>query len=120
MSLTDLIPTVLELAGFALPGGGVLDGCSIADLATGVRPDDPEGGVAFAAMIKDRSNPGGITAIVKGRWKLVDNNANFELYDTRQDPDEHDNVIGQHLQVVSELRRLLDARIEAGTASPFH
>jgi hypothetical protein len=120
VSLTDLVPTVLELAGFDATHGASLDGRSIADLATGTRPADPDGGVAFAAMIKDRSNPGGITAIVKGRWKLVDNHGNLELYDTRRDPDEHDNVLGQHADVVVELRRLLDARATAAAASPFH
>jgi choline-sulfatase len=120
VSLTDLVPTVLELAGFDATHGASLDGRSIADLATGTRPADPDGGVAFAAMIKDRSNPGGITAIVKGRWKLVDNHGNLELYDTRRDPDEHDNVLGQHADVVAELRRLLDARATAAAASPFH
>ena len=120
VSLTDLVPTVLELAGFIPPRGASLDGRSIAELATAARAGDPEGGVAFAAMIKDRSNPGGITAIVKGRWKLVDNNTNLELYDTRKDPDEHDNVLGQHQQVVGELRGLLDARTAASTASPFN
>jgi len=120
VSLTDLVPTVLELAGFDATRGASFDGRSLADLATGARPGDPDGGVAFAAMIKDRSNPGGITAVVKGRWKLVDNHGNLELYDTRRDPDEHDNVFGQHAGVVSELRRLLDARTAAGAASPFH
>jgi arylsulfatase A-like enzyme len=123
VSLTDLVPTVLELAGFDATRGASLDGRSIADLATGARAGDPDGGVAFAAMIKDRSNPGGITAIVKGRWKLVDNRGQLELYDTRRDPDEHDNVLGQHPQVVTELRTLLDARTAAAAAaaaSPFH
>ena len=120
VSLTDLVPTVLELAGFDATHGASLDGRSIASLATGARPGDPDGGVAFAAMIKDRSNPGGITAIVRGRWKLVDNHGNLELYDTRHDPDEHDNVFGQHADVAAELRRLLDARTAASAASPFH
>jgi len=119
VSLTDLVPTVLELAGFDPTHGASFDGRSIADLATGTRTGDPDGGVAFAAMIKDRSNPGGITAVVKGRWKLVDNHGNLELYDTRHDPDEHDNVLGQHPQVVTDLRTLLDARTAAGAASPF-
>ncbi len=119
VSLTDLVPTVLELAGFDAARSASFDGRSVADLATGARPGDPEGGLAFAAMIKDRSNPGGITAIVKGHWKLVDNNATLELYDTHGDPDEHTNVLGQHSQLVTELRKLLDARTAAGAASPF-
>ncbi len=120
VSLTDLVPTVLELAGFIPPRGASLDGRSIAELATGARAPDPDGGVAFAAMIRDRSNPGGITAVIKGRWKLIDNNTNFELYDTRSDPDEHDNVMGQRPKEIVELRRLLDVRTAAGAASPFN
>ena len=48
-----------------------VDGRSLADLATGRRAPDPDGGLAFAAMIRDRSNPGGLTALIKGRWKLI-------------------------------------------------
>jgi arylsulfatase A-like enzyme len=120
VSLTDLVPTVLELAGFVPPRDASLDGHSLADLATGARPGDPDAGVAFAAMIKDRSSPGGVTAIVKGRWKLIDRNANLELYDTRSDPGERDNLVGEHPQQVIELRNLLDARAAAVAISPFN
>ena len=117
VSLTDLVATVLDLAGFVPPPTG--DGRSLADLATAARPGDPAAGAAFAAMIKDRSNPGGITAIVHGRWKLVNNNDSFELYDTRKDPDEHDNVLRQHPTEAAHLRKLLDARLAARAVSPF-
>jgi len=119
VSLTDLVPTVLDLAGFLPPAGASLDGRSVAALVTGAHPGDPEGGVAFASMIKDRSNPGGITAVIKGRWKLIDNSDHLELYDTRHDPGEHDNVLGQHPQDVAPLRKLLDAYTAAGAISPF-
>jgi len=117
VSLTDLVATVLDLAGFVPPPAG--DGRSLADLATATRPGDPDAGAAFAAMIQDRSNPGGVTAIVQGRWKLVDNNDSFELYDTRKDPDEHDNVLAQHPAEAAQLRALLDARLAARAVSPF-
>ncbi len=119
VSLTDLVPTVLELAGFVPSTGASLDGHSLADLATGRRAGNPDDGVAFSAMIKDRSNPGGITAVVKGRWKLIDNNGNLELYDTRADPDEHANVNGQHPGIATELKKLLDERVAKGDESPF-
>jgi arylsulfatase A-like enzyme len=118
VSLTDTVPTVLELAGFAAPGDRGLDGRSFADLATGQRPADPDGGVAFAAMIKDRSNPGGLTAISRGRWKLIDDNDNLELYDTRADPGEHDNVIGPNAQIAGELRALLSLHAAHAQQSP--
>jgi len=119
VSLTDLVPTVLELAGFVPTAGASLDGHSVADLATGKRAPNPEEGIAFAAMIKDRSNPGGITAVVRGRWKLIDNNGNLELYDTRADPDERANVYGQRSLIGTELKQLLEERTNKGDESPF-
>jgi arylsulfatase A-like enzyme len=119
VSLTDLVPTILDLAGFVPPRGRSLDGRSLAELATGARAADPEGGIAFAAMIKDRSNPGGVTAVVKGRWKLIDSGDNQELYDVRTDPGEHNNVLGQQPRLLDELRKLLAERTAAAADSPF-
>jgi arylsulfatase A-like enzyme len=119
VSLTDMVPTVLELAGFAPPDDRSLDGGSFADLATGRRADSPDGGIAFAAMIKDRSNPGGLTAISRGRWKLIDDNDNLELYDIRSDPGEHANAIGHNPQIAGELRALLAAHAARAEQSPF-
>lgn len=119
VSGTDLVPTVLDLAGFVPPSGAAIDGRSLADLATGARPGDPEGGVAFAAMIRDRSNPGGVTAVIQGRWKLIENRDRYELYDTRRDPDERTNVNGQHPSETGRLRGLLDAKKAAAAQSPF-
>jgi arylsulfatase A-like enzyme len=119
-SLTDLVPTVLDLAGFEPPAGAAIDGRSLADLATGVRIGSPDAGAAFAAMIQDRSNPGGMIAVVLGRWKLIKNHGEFELYDTRADPDEHTNVIQAQPREAAALRRALEARITAVATSPFH
>lgn len=118
VSLTDLTPTVLELAGFEPPKGPWMDGRSLADLATGKRLGDLEGGVAFAAMIKDRSNPGGVTAVVRGPWKLVEGNT-FELYNVRTDPNEKSNVVTTRVVVYDQLRELMKRFKDAGTNSPF-
>jgi len=119
VSLTDLVPTVLELAGFVAPEDASLDGRSLADLATGRRPGSADAGIAFAAMIKDRSNPGGVTAIARGRWKLIDDNRAVELYDTAADPGERDNVLDQHARIAGELRALLTAHAARAAISPF-
>nr|HEX4318347.1 sulfatase [Kofleriaceae bacterium] len=120
VSLIDLVPTILELAGFEVPTGQGLDGISIADLATGKRVGDPEAGTAYAAMIQDRSNPGGIRMIVRGRWKLIENEGgSYELYDTRDDPDELHNVWLQNGKTAFELKHLLDDRRRAAETSPF-
>jgi arylsulfatase A-like enzyme len=119
VSLTDLVPTIVELAGFRPPGGPSIDGRSLADLTSGARPSAPDTGTAFAAMIKDRSNPGGVTAVVEGRWKLIDSGSAFELYDIYNDTDERVNLANQRPEVVERLRVLLEARAAAANISPF-
>lgn len=119
VSLTDLVPTLVDLAGFTPPSGAAIDGHSIADLITGRRAANPDAGTAFAAMIKDRSNPGGITAVVRGRWKLIENGSTYELYDTRADPEERSNVSSTRTDIAAGMRRLLDEKEAAGDVSPF-
>jgi arylsulfatase A-like enzyme len=117
VSLSDLTPTIVELAGFQPPGD--LDGRSVADAITGKRVSAPDTGTAFAAMIKDRSNPGGMTAVSRGHWKLVNDNAALELYDLRADPGEHDNAIARFPQIAGELSALLAAHAARAEQSPF-
>jgi arylsulfatase A-like enzyme len=121
VSLIDLVPTILDLAGFEVPTGPTIDGHSLADLVTGKRIGTSDAGSAYAAMIQDRSNPGGIEMVVRGRWKLIDDNDsnNYELYDTRSDPGEHNNVYSTRSMIGGELKRLLDWHREAADTSPF-
>jgi arylsulfatase A-like enzyme len=120
VSLTDLTPSMLELAGFEVPTGPSIDGHSFADLATGKRDAmDPDTGVAFAAMIRDRSNPGGVSAIIRGRWKLIDTPTGFELYDCKGDRFERANLMASKPPAYDELRRLMTEHREAAAKSPF-
>lgn len=119
VSLTDLAPTILDLAGFVPPGMPDMDGRSIADLATGARAPDPEGGYAYAVMIQDRSTSHSARAIVRGRWKLIDGPKGLELFDVRGDPAEATNLAEKHPEVVAELRRLLEERAAIDARPPF-
>jgi arylsulfatase A-like enzyme len=119
VSLTDLTPTILELGGFLPPSGQHMDGRSLADLASGRRLSVEDGGVAFAAMIKDRSNPGGVTAVVRGKWKMIETSQSIELYNVHDDPHEVSNVATTRPQVYNELRGLLQQYIKLGSQSPF-
>jgi arylsulfatase A-like enzyme len=118
VSLTSLAPTILELAGFQ-PTSASFDGPSFGTLATGARTPDPDGGFAFAAMIKDRSNPGGMTAVVSGVWKLIDEHGTLHLFDTRGDPAEHQDLASKRPEIVERLRKLLAEHVAAAKRSPF-
>ena len=102
VSLTALTPTVLELAGYAAPAA---DAASVAALATGAR--EPADGVAYAAMIKDRSNPGGVSALVRGAWKLLVTGNGRELYNIKLDPRELADQAASRPDLVRDLAALL-------------
>ncbi len=117
VSLTGVTPSILELAGFTTRNDR-MDGVSFAPLATGSRPSRDDG-VAFAAMIKDRSNPGNVTAFVKGRYKLLRIAGRVELYDIYADPNELTDIASTHPAILAELEAALAARAAAAAASPF-
>jgi arylsulfatase A-like enzyme len=117
VSLTDLTPSLLELAGFAPPTD--LDGVSFADLATGKRAQSVEGGASYSAMIFDRSNPGGVTSVVLGRWKLIESPTGMELYDVRSDPGERSNRLRTKPPTLDALLKALQAHQAAAKQSPF-
>jgi len=118
VSSTNLVPSLLDLAGFEPPTGRAIDGRSFAPLATGARASKPDG-VAFAAMIKDRSNPGGVTALVEGTWKIIDDGKHLELYDVSTDPDEKTNLAAREPAKLAHLRELLLAKQREAAVSPF-
>ena len=88
VGLVDLAPTLLELAGFTPPAMPEMDGRSLADLLTGKRADDPDGGFAYSEMVVDRNVAEARRALIRGRWKLIESKKGVELYDLRTDPTE--------------------------------
>ncbi|HEX4453727.1 MAG TPA: sulfatase-like hydrolase/transferase [Kofleriaceae bacterium] len=118
VSLVGLVPSVLELAGFRKAPADSFDAPSFAALAAG-RGIDPNGGVAFGAMLQDRASPSSAADVVVGAWKLIAIGTKRELYNTRADPSEHVNAIGQHRDIADKLERLLDERRAHALRSPF-
>lgn len=117
VGLVDLVPTIIDLAGYEPPHGRSIDGRSIADLARGKPSTTP--GTAFAAMIADRSNPGGISAIVDGPWKLIETHGTRELYNIHQDPHEHTNLAAKRPEIVYRLAALLGVQRARARVSAF-
>jgi len=122
-SVADLVPTILDLAGYQSPRGPAIDGRSLIDLLSGKRRADSTvapTGIAFVSVGPENRDRGpGATAVIRGAWKLIDNGSGVELYDLRADPDERISVAGQHMAIVSELRAQLAARQRAQARPPF-
>jgi arylsulfatase A-like enzyme len=119
VSLIDLAPTMLDLAGFEPPGLPEMDGRSIADLVTGARNPDPDRGYAFSAQIKDRSVATGERALIVGPWKLIFDGRTYELYDLRTDPAELHDLADEAPHQLIRMKHLLDARAKLDATPPF-
>jgi hypothetical protein len=119
VALADLAPTLLELAGFVPPAMPVMDGRSLADLATGTRRPDADAGYAFAAQVRDRSVSTAMRTVVEGRWKLIESPSGLELFDIRADPGELRNLARSRPAELARMRRLLLARAAIEAVPPF-
>lgn len=101
VSLVDLYPTLLELAG--LPPKADLDGRSLTPLLR-----DPQADWDHPAVM---SYGVGNHAVRSARWRYIRYaDGSEELYDHRDDPHEHRNVVSQHPGAVAALRAHLPER----------
>ncbi|MGE0867125.1 MAG: sulfatase-like hydrolase/transferase [Kofleriaceae bacterium] len=115
VSLTDVAPTLLELAGFVPPRRPAPDGRSLVDAIRGARPLPTDRGIAF---VDGSSGRKGTMAVIKGRWKLIEAGATSELYDLHNDPEERANVVTVRVKLAEELRRMI-VEYKAAAGSPF-
>jgi choline-sulfatase len=101
----DLLPTVLELYGWAPPEG--VSGASFAPLLRGgVREERPVWIESEYAALNFGWSP--LRGLVSGRWKLIDG-PRPELYDLEDDPGETRDLAAQRPEVVERLRGELAA-----------
>ena len=113
----DLLPTILDLAGIALPPAARLDGISLAPLLRGrdaalpdrtlfinysrmPRPADARTGVSNPTEVKKSG-----AAVLWRDWRFLENE---QLYDLKTDPLQARNVAAEHPEVVAALRTRLD------------
>lgn len=112
----DLAPTILELLGLPpLPGA---EGRSVAPWVLGDRPEEPREVYAVGR---------GVFALREGGWKYLwrapitrkrvlhgkEIHVVEELYDLREDPQEHRNLVARRPEVASRMRAALFARMKA-------
>lgn len=107
----DIFPTVLELAGIALPTDARLDGVS---LGAHLRNDNgPKRSWAYSEYFK--SSTSYTRAIRNGRYKLIKASSGFrQLFDLSADPLEAKNLLNGSLTAVQRTNlNQLDAQLNA-------
>jgi arylsulfatase A-like enzyme len=117
VGVIDVMPSLVDLAGYAPPRGTTVDGYSFAPTLIGTRTQVSN--VAFAAILPDRGTALTSMAVVRVNWKLIDTGSSIELYDLRTDPEERTNLASQRTQIVTEMRSLLTTRARAANTLPF-
>jgi len=106
---TDIMPTLLELAGIEIPGG--LDGHSIQSLM--IDQSDPENvGREFLLACGGRGQDRERTySILDGRHRLIYNivwSTESLLYDLENDPHEEIDLAGENPELVGQLEALVE------------
>ncbi len=118
VSLIDLAPTLLDLAGYEPPDGWVMDGRSLRALLDS--PGTPlDRGRAFSVLMKDAHSKSEADATIQGRYKLIHVADRVELYDFVADPSEKKNLAGSLVDVRRRLEAERAERERRGRISPF-
>jgi arylsulfatase A-like enzyme/Flp pilus assembly protein TadD len=114
VQLTDVTPTLLELAAAPRPEG--LDGVSLLALADPERPEPDTPRALYAETFHPHLRFGwsGLTSVILGRHHYVEG-SDRELFDLVADPAERRNLLRQERAVYARLRDALqgfDPRLE--------
>ncbi len=115
----DVMPTLLDAAGVAIPDEIHVDGRSFLPLLTGESTDWPDRNIVIQSHRGDAPRRYHHFMIRNQRWKLVhptgfggrgfDGAPGFELYDMQADPLESTDLAGQEPETVRQLVAAYDA-----------
>lgn len=110
VSLVNLAPTILDLAGFDPPAPPFMEAMSLAPLARGEVPDDVNASLARTSTVKDNQQKKSLEALIAGRYRLVQtrDGKGWEVYDYRADPREEKDLARDQPELVEQLRERLE------------
>ena len=111
VSLLDLLPTLLDLAGLPEAGRLPVDGLSLSHLLTG--PDEPERAIFSEYHVEKVKGPSFM--VRRGKYKLIYvHGYGRQLFDLEADPGEWHNLAGQPSlrEVEAELEASILARFD--------
>jgi arylsulfatase A-like enzyme len=97
----DVLPTLLEACGVALPAGLRIDGRSLLPLIRGQNPSWPERTLFTQWRRGDQPEPFRSAAVRTSRYKLIDGK---ELYDLSSDPGEQHDLAAANPKIAAQLR----------------
>jgi hypothetical protein len=98
----DVLPTLVELCGLALPREVAFDGRSLRAQLLDARAEAPERTLFVERQRTFTPEKWRGAVGMTSRWRLVDNQ---ELYDIKADPGQKRNVIADHPEVVEKILR---------------
>lgn len=116
VSLVDVMPTILDLAGIAIPSQ--VQGRSLLSLFSHEQPDSHS--IAYSETYYPRFHYGWseLKSLQDGRYKLI-MAPELELYDLQNDPDESQNLVDVQAGEARRLMRDLEAFIEESSQNAY-
>lgn len=116
----DLLPTIAELVGVHLPAEVQIDGTSLVPLLQGKTSAWPSRNL-FAHWGNDKNGTPSPArgAIRTDRWRAVQYNDQWELYDMLADPSQLNDLAGENRSILQELASRYDQWFAEVTSSGF-
>jgi arylsulfatase A-like enzyme len=99
----DLTASILGLTGSAIPATYKLDGIDLLPTLSGHSP------LVERQIFWRIKRPREQRAVRSGRWKLLQDGADFYLFDVSADPGERHDLTAEHPELVGKLNAALDA-----------
>ena len=99
--VTDIYPTLADLAGVAIADPDALDGDSLAALVTGEQDEGPDRKFIVQYGGRHRPTKYGESSVVWNQWRLVEGK---ELYDLTSDPGQANDVAAEHAEIVEQMQ----------------